>query len=91
MTSLIPIRSRNEEAQMKSWKTQAYAIGALFGTLFGFLSAYMYTRASEEDVSRLGKGQRISTGEVLGLGLALLALIRQITEMGKGPDRPKKK
>jgi hypothetical protein len=50
----------------------------------------MYTRAAEEDVSRLGKAQRISTGEVLGLGLALLAVVRQITELAKGPDRPKR-
>ncbi len=55
------------------------------------LAAYLYSRAAEEDVSNVGKAERISTGEILGLGLALLAVVRQITELGKGPDRPKKR
>ena len=29
--------------------------------------------------------------EVIGAALALLAVLRQITELAKGPDRPKKK
>jgi hypothetical protein len=86
---LLTRPSQKEEPQ--SWKNKAYGFGLLGGAVFGLLSSYMYTRAAEEDVSRLGKAQRISTGELLGLGLAILAVIRQITELGKGPDRPKKK
>lgn len=82
-------RSGAKEAP-KGWKNQIYAAGLISGSIFGLLSAYMYARASEEDVSRLGHRQRISTGELLGLGLALLAVVRQITELGKGPERKKK-
>ncbi|MFO7322857.1 MAG: hypothetical protein DIU68_014095 [Chloroflexota bacterium] len=72
-------------------RTKALLLGAVVGAAFGVLSGYLYTRAAEEDVSRLGHAQRISTGEILGLGLALLGIIRQVTEMGKGPDRSKKR
>jgi hypothetical protein len=83
-------RSTQKEAP-EQWKNKVYGFGLLGGAVFGLLSSYMYARATEEDVSRVGKAQRISTGELLGLGLAVLAVIRQITELGKGPDRPKKK
>ncbi len=88
--SLLQRNVQNKE-EPKDWKNKVYATGAAVGAVLGLLSAYMYGRAAEEDVSRLGKAQRISTGEVLGLGLALLAVIRQITELAKGPERPKKK
>ncbi len=71
-----------------NWKSQVYMIGAAIGALFGLASAYMYTRAAEEDVGRNGgKPNRASTGEVIGLGLAALAMVRQITEMGKSPNK----
>ena len=76
---------------MQAWKTKVLAFAAGVGAVFGLLAGYMYSRAAEEDVSNLGKAERISTGEILGLGLALLAVIRQITELAKGPDRPKKR
>lgn len=86
------ITTPQQKAQEQAaWKTRVLAFGAALGTGFGLLAAYMYSRAAEEDVSRMGKADRISTGEILGLGLALLAVVRQITELGKGPDRPKKK
>lgn len=89
MTNLL--HRNTPEEPVKNWKNQAYGIGLAGGTVFGLISAYMYTRAAEEDVSRVGKAQRISTGEVLGLGLALLAVVRQITELAKGPERPSNK
>jgi hypothetical protein len=52
----------------------------------------MYTRAAEDDVSNQGLEQRISSGEMLGLGLAALAMMRQIAELGRGKeDKSKKK
>jgi hypothetical protein len=80
-----------KQAEQENWKNRVLGFGAAGGAVFGLLSAYMYSRAAEEDVSRVGKAQRISTGELLGLGLALLAVLRQITELAKGPDRPKKR
>jgi hypothetical protein len=70
------------------WKTRVYVLGTAIGSLFGLASAYLYSRATEEDVARGGgKLPRVQTGELLGLGLAALALVRQITEMGKSKKK----
>lgn len=82
MTNLLP-----QQNKASSWRTQSYIIGAAAGVLFGLLSAYMYNRAAS-DYGRLPSGEnRVQTGEVLGLGLALLGIIRQVTEMGRGPEK----
>ena len=86
----LPTTPAQKAQEHEEWKTKVLGFGAVVGTVFGLLAGYMYSRAAEEDVSRLGHAQRISTGEILGLGLALLAVIRQVTELGKGPARPKK-
>jgi len=64
-----------------NWKASAYLIGALIGLLLGLLTAYLYVRASSEgDIS---KGPpKIKTGDAMKVSLALLTLIRQITEIG---------
>lgn len=65
-----------------NWKTRTYAMGAIVGALMGFISAYMFARAAEEN-SEDGKPQRIPTGTVLGLLLSAMSLMRQIAESGK--------
>ena len=85
MTNLIP----RDSTAPNAWKSQAYIIGAAAGLLFGLVSAYMYTRAAS-DYGRSPEGpNRVQTGEVLGLSLAALAIVRQVAEMGRGPE-PKK-
>ena len=86
MNNLLTRPDKSREVQ-----TQAYIVGAAAGLLFGLLSAYLYNRAAGDNPpAPLPDGRnRVSTGEVIGLGLALLAVIRQIAEMGKGPE-PKK-
>ncbi len=64
-----------------------YAIGAVSGALVGLLASYLYVRASEEEVGRGGKPRPIGTGELIGLTLTALGLIRQITELGKSPRK----
>lgn len=86
MSNLLP--GNNAPA---GWKNQAYLIGAATGLLFGLVSAYMYTRAAEEDASTVGIPHRATAGEMLGLGLAALAMVRQVAEMGRGPDDKSKK
>lgn len=88
--NLLQRNAGSPSKEATGWKSKVLLFGALGGTMLGVLAGYMYSRAAEEDVSRLGRADRISTGEVLGLGLALLGVIRQVTEMGKGPDRPSK-
>jgi hypothetical protein len=78
------IRKENSSA----WKSQAYIKGVAAGALLGLVAAYMYSRAAEEDAQRNGGAPNsVSTGEVIGLGLAALAMVRQIAEMGKGPAK----
>lgn len=73
-----------------NWKTRALFTGTMFGTVFGFVAAYLYTRAAEEDQRAGGSPQnRIQTGDLIGLGLALLGVVRQIAELGRSPQRKK--
>jgi hypothetical protein len=77
-----------KENQPSSWKSRAYVAGATAGALFGLVAAYMYSRAAEEDaIKNGGTPNKASTGEMIGLGLAALAMVRQIAEMGKGPAK----
>lgn len=82
MSNLLPDPTSRGDA----WKSQAYIIGAAAGLLFGLVSAYMYTRAAYDNGQPTDGANRVQTGDVLGLGLAALAMIRQIAEMGKGPE-----
>lgn len=62
------------------WKPQVYVAGGLFGLLVGLMAAYFYARASEE--STPDKPSRIKTMDALKLGVSMLALVRQITDLG---------
>jgi len=71
-------------------RPQRLIIGGIIGSLFGLLGAYFYSRAVEDDVRQNGSQRNpVSTGEIIGLGLAVLALLRQVSEMGR--SEPKKK
>ena len=65
------------------WKRRAYVIGTLGGAVTGLIAAYLYSRASEEEIARAGKPQQIPTTTMIGLLLSALSLIRQIAEAGK--------
>ena len=73
----------------KDWRVKAYVIWSGVGLAFGIVSAYFYTRAAQEHAERSGEPPRAGTGEVLGLLLAALAAIRQISELGR-PKKEKK-
>ncbi|NDJ61494.1 MAG: hypothetical protein GYB67_10230 [Chloroflexi bacterium] len=83
MTNQIAERT----GQNANWKTQAYIVGVIGGGMFGLLAAYFYTRAVEDDTDHDGTPNRVQTGEVIGLFLAALAMLRQIAEMGRTPTR----
>lgn len=63
-----------------SWKTRVYLAGGITGLAAGLLSAYFYARAAEEN-SDLIAPQRIKTMDALKLGVALLAIVRQVTDL----------
>lgn len=69
----------------QSWKSKTYLVGGVLGGLFGLLAAYLFNRAAEEEAERNGgKPAKIPTMQLIGLSLAGLNFIRQITEAGKG-------
>ncbi|MBZ0277669.1 MAG: hypothetical protein K8I60_16095 [Anaerolineae bacterium] len=83
MAEQLPATTQQES----DWKTRTYVLGTAAGTLFGFLAAYLYTRSAEDEAGRAGKPGRIGTGELIGLILSGLGLVRQIAEMGKPPKK----
>ncbi len=79
--------SRTDETKARP---QRMLIGGIVGSLVGLLAAYFYTRAAEDDVRQNGKQRNpVSTGEIIGLGLAMLALLRQVSEMGRSESKKK--
>jgi gas vesicle protein len=62
------------------WRTKALVIGGLTGALVGVLAAYLYA----DSVDRHGTEPELQTGEAVGIGMALLALLRQISTLHAG-------
>jgi NhaP-type Na+/H+ or K+/H+ antiporter len=61
------------------WKTKTLITGGLAGLAVGLLAAYFFARVSEEHGVEPG---RIKTMDALKLAVALLSIIRQITDIG---------
>ncbi len=72
------------QPQNSNWKNRMYINGLFVGGLIGLLGAYLYARAAEEDADRNGGlPNKLQTGQILSIALAILSLIRQIAESGK--------
>ena len=67
------------------WKTQTYLVGGLVGLAVGLLTAYFFARVSEE-TNKEGPS-RIGTIDGLKLAVAVLSIIRQITDLGAGSKK----
>jgi len=83
-----------QENSLEERKTRIMVIGLGAGALFGLISSYLYTRAAEEnDNPDAGTSKSISTGQLIGILLAILGVVRQISELGKPAkdDKNKKK
>ncbi|MDX1995728.1 MAG: hypothetical protein SF029_25315 [bacterium] len=71
-----------------TWKSRSYMLGAIGGLLFGLLSAYLFNRTAEEEITRNGgKIERIPTAQLLSLVLAAISVARQVSEVGKNSSR----
>jgi hypothetical protein len=64
-----------------NWKTIIYIAGGLAGLLTGLASAHLYKRTAEANQLTSGSPARIEVGDAFKIGLATLALIRQITDL----------
>jgi hypothetical protein len=68
------------------WRGRSYLLWVSAGTLFGTMAGYLYNRAAHEYAERNGdRPPRPGTLELVGLILAAMAMVRQITELGR-PD-----
>ena len=82
--------TQEQKNSIEERKTRIMLTGVSIGAVFGLISSYLYARAaSENDNPDAGKPESISTGQMLTLLLAILGIVRQISELGK-PAKPKK-
>ncbi len=65
----------------KNWKTTVYLAGGAVGLVTGLVAAHLYARTAEENRLPNGTPERIEPGEAFRLGLATLALVRQISDL----------
>jgi hypothetical protein len=67
-------------------------LGIVFGAVYGLVAAYFYARAHEEDLQRGdANANRIQTSELITVAVAALAMVRQIAEMGRAPNRSRRR
>ena len=69
-----------ENETQDNWKTKALLIGAGIGLLAGLGAAYMLVQRAEKDGGR----PEMSAGEGVKLGLLVLGLLRQVSQLGDG-------
>jgi hypothetical protein len=69
-----------------NWRARALLIGALVGGLFGVGAAYIYVNS----VQKTGKQPEVQASEAVGIGLALMALLRQIATLHEGDEKRRK-
>jgi hypothetical protein len=62
----------------RSWKTRTLLIGALLGALTGVGVAFALVQRAEQR----GEPVSLNTGDGVKLGMGVLALIRQIGQLG---------
>lgn len=70
------------------WRTKAYIVGGVVGALIGVGAAYVFVNSTEDGE----RARELHPGEAVGIGLAVLAVLRQIAGLGGGDkDKDKKK
>ncbi len=65
------------------WRRKAFVIGGVVGALLGVGAAYIYINSAEES----GQTPEVTPGTAVTIGLALLALLRQVAAIGEGGDK----
>ena len=71
----------NEGGRTPDWKMRATMIGAALGAAAGVAAAMIFIRRSEE-AGAPPSLRKTDPGLVLGAGVTLLGLLRQIADMG---------
>lgn len=69
------------------WRTRAFVVGGFVGALLGLGAAYIYVSSAE----KTGEKPELPASEAVGIGLALLAVLRQIATMQEKGEKAKLK
>lgn len=64
------------------WKNKALVLGGVVGGLIGVGAAYLLVQRAEREGTELHLG----TGEGIRLGLMVLGMLRQVSQLGGGSD-----
>ena len=72
-----------------NWKTTTLLAGGVLGLVTGLAAAYMYVRTAEENNTE-GMPAKVETADAFKLGLAAVALVRQISDLAVRPQ-PKRR
>jgi hypothetical protein len=67
------------------WRTKAFLIGGGVGAVLGLSAAYIYVNSAEKE----GVQPELKPAEAVGIGLALLAVLRQIANLHEGDHKKK--
>lgn len=67
------------------WRAKTFLAGGLLGAAIGLTAAYLYVHSVEKE----GTTPEIQPREAVGIGLSVLAVLRQIATLHEGD--PKKK
>lgn len=71
---------------------RVFLMGIIAGAVYGLVAAYFYARSHEEDLKHGDPGMsRIQTSEIITVIVAALAMVRQISEMGRAPNRVRRR
>ena len=67
---------------------KALLIGGIAGALVGLAAAYLYVKSNEGQLAAVEAGEsaavaQVSPREVLGVGLSIVSLVRQIVGLGQ--------
>ena len=81
----------NDSRGAQDRKAGVMLAGLALGAALGLVSSYLYTRAADErDSAEGGQAEPVSVGQLLGIMLTVLGLLRQIAELGKPKKADKK-
>jgi hypothetical protein len=70
-----------------NWRTKALVVGGAVGALLGLGAAYIFINSAEDSDAP----PELTPGTAVTIGLALLALLRQVAAIGEGDDEGEKR